>query len=284
MSINKRRSDRIMLTVPLAVHITSEDGTKTQEEARTSVLNRHGARIRIGCHLKGGQVVRMVNMVSRSGADFRVVGPVSPFSDTGGEFGVEYLNHDENIWGIQFPPLREGETAESKALLECRKCHSVALLGVSLVEVEVLETSGILRRDCEHCGTTTSWGHAEKQIAMGGPPDEKVLAEVQAESDAMASRSERRRHRRVALQLPVRIRNYEGVIEMSRSENISKGGFCFSSEKEYEVGEGLMIICPYDKTGQNIEVHGRIVRRRPIEGSRSKVYAVTYALSSQQQR
>ncbi len=278
MSINKRRSDRIMLTVPLSVQGNDEKGGKYQEAARTSVLNRHGARIQTRRHLQSGQTVRLINMVSRAGADFRVVGPVTPFSDSGGEFGVEYINQQENIWGIQFPPLQSGQTAESKALLECRKCHSVALLPMSLVEIEVLESSGILKKDCQHCGATTSWGHAEKQISMSGP-SQSTMAEAEAEA---ASGPERRRHRRVALQLPVRIRNYEGVVEISKSENISKGGFCFTSQKDYEVGEGIMTVCPYNTSGQSIEVRGRIVRRRTLEGSGTKVYAVSYDLSSRQ--
>lgn len=275
MSINKRRSDRIMLTIPLSVQGTDEKGSKYQEEARTSVLNRHGARINTRRHLQSGEAVRLVNMVSRAGADFRVVGPVTPFSDSGGEFGVEYIDHQENIWGIQFPPLQKGQTAESKALMECRKCHSVALLPVSLVEIEVLESSGILKKECQKCGVTTSWGHAEKQIAMGSPSQSAAIAEA-------ASGPERRRHRRVALQLPVRIRNYEGVVEITKSENISKGGFCFTSQKDYEVGEGIMAVCPYNSSGQSIEVRGRIVRRRTLEGSGTKVYAVSYDLSSRQ--
>lgn len=282
MSMNKRRSDRIMLTVPLIVHGTDENGAKYQEEARTSVLNRHGARIRIARRLQGGQKVRMVNALSRNSADFRIVGAVAPFSEAGGEFGVEYLNHVDNIWGIQFPPLRADESAESKALIECRKCHSVLLMPLSLVEIEVLETSGILKKDCPTCGTDTSWGHAEKQIGMGNPAESRAIAEVQRESDAIAQPAERRRHRRVALQLPVRIRDYEGAIEMSKSENISKGGFCFTSNRDYEVGEGLMVVCPYDKTGQNIEVRGRVVRRRPVEGTSTKVYAVAYESSVRQ--
>ncbi len=275
MSINKRRSDRLMLTVPLTVHGKDAGGLLFQDTARTSVLNRHGARIQIARRLASGDVVRVVNMLNRQAADFRIVGPVAPFTEAGGEFGVECLDRRANIWGIQFPPLAEGESAESKALLECRKCHTVALIPLSLVEVEVLETSGILMNVCEHCKVRTQYGYAEKQISMGTPGDAAIVAEVQAEVDAVAA-SERRRHRRVALQLPVRIRDYQGGVEFTKSENISKGGFCFTSNKDYQVGEGLLVVCPYHEAGQSIEVRGRIVRRREVPGSARKIYGVSY--------
>ena len=275
MTTNMRRSDRLMLTVPLTILGTDEHGFRYEDPARTSVLNRHGARIQIGRRLTRGTTIRVVNRLNRRVADFRIVGPVAPFSDAGGEFGVEYVDRDANIWGIQFPPLREGESAESKALLECRKCHSVALLPLSLVEVEVLETSGILTKQCEHCKAEMQFGYAEKQIGMGTPGDAAAVAEVQAEVDAVAS-SERRRHRRIALQLPVRIRDYQGGVEVTKSENISKGGFCFATEKGYEVGEGLLVVCPYNKSGQSIEVRARVVRRIEVPGSPLKIYGVSY--------
>lgn len=278
MTINNRRSDRLMLTVPLTVQGKDEQGFPYQDTARTSVLNRHGARIQIGRRLTSGQIVRVVNMLNRRAADFRIIGPVAPFSEAGGEFGVECVEREANIWGIQFPPLREGETAESKALLECRQCHTVTLVPLSLVEVEVLETSGILTKQCEHCKTFTRFGYAEKQIGMGTPGDATAVAEVQAEVEAVAT-NERRRHRRIALQLPVRIRDYQGGIEITKSENISKGGFCFTTEKDYQVGEGLLVVCPYNEAGQSIEVRGRVVRRRAIPGSNRKIYGVSYDTS-----
>ena len=266
-----------MLTVPLRVRGEDERGMPFRDDARTLILNRHGARIQIMRLLRGGQKVRLSNIVTRREADFRVVGPVAPFTDKGGEFGVEYLNQKDNIWGIQFPPPADEEIGDSKAVLECRQCGTVALLPLSLVEVEVLETSGILTKMCEHCGAQSPWGYTEKQIAMEGPSESALTRKVQADADKVAkSGAERRRHRRVALQLPVRVRNYYGGVEVGRSENISKGGFCFTSEINYQIGEGLMVVCPFDQRGQSIEVRARVVRRHPLEGTPRIVYGIRY--------
>jgi hypothetical protein len=272
MSTEKRRSDRLMLTIPLTIRGQDARGMRFVTDARTVILNRHGASIQTSQPLQGGQTVRIVNLVGRLEADFRVVGPISPLTDQGGEWGVEYVNPKENIWGIQFPPA--AEKVESKALLECRKCHSVALMQLSLVEVQVLETSGIISRPCVNCEIVSPWGIAEKQVAMSSPPEETGMAEeVQPRG---RGGFDQRRNRRIALQLPVLLRDYFGGGEITKTENISKGGFCFVTEKTYQVGEGVVVVCPYDPRGQNIEVRARVVRVREIEGSKRKTYGVRY--------
>jgi hypothetical protein len=276
MGSDKRRSDRLMLTVPLTLSGADSKGAVFKDSARTVTLNRHGARIVSPRLLTSGQTIQITNLVSRREAVFRVVGPLSPHSEKGGEWGVELLDGQENIWGIQFPPPPPGQDAESAALLECRQCHTVALLRVSLVEFEVLGAAGLLTKTCENCQQATPWGHAEKQVAMNAPPDE---AAMMAQAGAAAARGgiDLRRHRRVALQLPVLVRDFSGHVEITKSENVSKGGFCFSSQKDYHVGEGVMVACPYSgRTDQSLEVSAKIVRRQKAEGAGPKIYGVRY--------
>lgn len=275
MTKEKRRSDRILLTIPLSVEGNDAKGRAFQSDAQTLVLNRHGGRIRVNRRLQAGQTVRITNLMGRRSSDFRVVGPVSPFSQQGGEYGVEYLQPGQDIWGIQFPPLRDGEVEKSNALLECRKCGQVKLLPVSLVEVEVLETSGVLSRHCESCGATSQWSHTQKRHAIPEPPEPANEMHGTTVSRSVTG-GERRRFRRVALQLPVRICDYEGGVEITRSENISKGGFCFASETQYQPGQGIMVTCPYHSAGENIEVRARVVNCIETKGNPRKVYGVQF--------
>ena len=53
-----------------------------------------------------------------------------------------------------------------------------------------------------------------------------------------------------------------------------KSGFCFTSQKTYQVGEGLIVACPYNATGRNVERPARVVRRLDLEGPHRKVYGV----------
>lgn len=273
MNPEKRRSDRLMLTIPLSIEGTDTRGNPFKEEGRTITLNRHGARIRVARPLRVGQTLSLANLVSHRQAEFQVVGPVAPVTDRGGEWGVEYQNMKDNIWGIQFPPASDPEGSEPKALLECRDCRSVVLMTLSLVEVEVLETSGILSKPCTYCEQATPWGYTEKQVAMAGPPEE---APMMADAQASARGITQRKHRRISLQLPVQIRDYYGGSEITKTENVSKGGFCFVSERNYLIGGGILVVCPYNPAGQNIETRARIVRRNQVEGTNRKVYGVRY--------
>lgn len=275
MGLNRRRSDRVMLTIHLRLHGKDPAGVRFNEEARTVAINRHGASIQTAQRLAGVTQIRIINQITRQEADFRVVGLVAPVSPQGAQWGVECLNTKVNMWGIQFPPVEEEDhTAESKALVECHKCHTVALMALSLVEVEVLETSGVLSKPCSSCEAVTSWGYAETQLAMGAPP----LPGATGEAEALAATRSRdsRRHRRVALQLPVQVRDYQDKAELTKSENVSKGGFCFSSEKNYLLGQGIMAVCPHNAAGPNIEVPARIVRRQEVVGTSRKIYGVRY--------
>jgi hypothetical protein len=181
MADGKRRSDRIMLTVRLRIVGNDAAGKRFKVDARAITLNRHGARIRTLATLRAGQVLRLIHLVGNSDGEFRVVGPLAPPSENGGEWGVECLNPDHNIWGIKFPPLPDGTSAYAKGLLECHRCHTAAFLRLSIVEVEVLESAGILVMSCETCGIETPWGYAESKLALDCPPSEaRLFAEARA--------------------------------------------------------------------------------------------------------
>lgn len=263
-----------MLSVPLRVEGTDARGEPFEAEGRTVFLNRHGARIHTRAALRGGQTIRLTNLTNRRSGDFRVIGPTAPRSESGGEWGVEAANPQTDLWGIRFPPPTE---SPPRALLACRVCQGMKLEPLSLVEVEVLETAGIFTRSCEDCGKPTPWGYAEKHLTIAAPPAEDAMI---AEGRRVATIPDQRLRRRVALQLPVLIRDYYGGVEIAQTENVSKSGLCFSSEKTYQVGQGVMIICPYDPATSNpIEISAHIVRRELLEGSRRNVYGVRYDAS-----
>ncbi len=267
----RRRSDRLLLTVPIRVEGLNPKGQIFTEETRTLVINRHGARIQLSHLVAPGTVVRIVNISSKRQAEFRVIGPTQPISDQGGEWGVECKDPKGNIWGIDFPPASDDEALAS-GLLGCRRCHHAVLMSISLVEYDVLNTSGLLTRNCENCKEATAWGYSEQQISSVG-----VGGDVEAlpESPAGAG-TKQRAHSRVSLKLPIRVRNYYGAVDFAKTENLSKGGFCFASEKDYEIGEGLQVICPYDPTGHNIEVRARVVRRYGGKAAGRHLYGARY--------
>ena len=290
MAVERRRSDRVLLTVPLRVQGVDLSGDRFECDAQTSDLNRHGAKMRIGRGLPSGQPLHVTNLLNRRHAPFRVTGPVAPVTAKGGDYGVfgpvsteaekhpscglECLDLKVNIWSIRFPKASGAEATEPKGLLACRLCSAVELVPLSMVEVDVLNTAGIFSRFCPSCKTVGPWGYAEQELVKG----DLAGAESSSPPDpaALSARKEQRRHRRAVLQLPTLMRDYFGGVEVTRSENVSKGGICFISEKNYHIGEGLMVACPYDKKSDNIEVQAQIVSRREIGGTHRKIYGVRY--------
>jgi hypothetical protein len=284
MPENKSRSQKVKLSIPLRIHGTDGEGWPYRCEARTVDLNRHGGRIRISRLLAGGETIHVFNLVNRREADFRVAGPVSPLTKEGGVFGVlgpvskdpikrracgiECLDTTMNFWGITFPSAGEREPPPPSALLQCRRCQATAPLNISLVEVDVLETAGILSCPCETCGEVTPWGYARK--------DRKRQPGRESPASDPPHDLRFRRHRHVPLQLPMKIRNYSGDVEITKCKNISKGGLCFISQKHYYTREGVLVACPYNPGGQNIEVEAQIVRQEGIEDTNRKIYGVEF--------
>jgi hypothetical protein len=273
-AVSRRRSERLLLTVPIRVEGVDSSGQKFIENTRTLVINRHGARIQLKRAVGVGAKLKIVNLVGNRDAEFRVVGPTQPMNDQGSEWGVECTDEKRNIWGIDFPPPVVGE-AEGSSLLECRRCHTVALTPLSLVEHDVLATSGLLNKACKSCGEHTTWGYSEKKMAMS-TPGEDTDPSIGKGMESPPPWSQQRAHSRVALRLPIRVRNYYGIEEIAKSENVSKSGLGFVSEKSYEIGEGLRVTCPYDPAGHNIELRARVVRRREMTGTPRNVYGLRY--------
>jgi hypothetical protein len=273
--VEHRRSERLLLTVPIRVEGMNRDGEKFSEETRTIHISRQGARIHLKQVVAPGAVLLISTLLGRRSAMFRVVGPTQPLSAEGGEWGVECQDPNRDIWGIQFPPATPVEST-CMALIECRRCHAVKLSQLSLVEHEVLGISGLLVKPCEACGRSTSWSYKEPSMPFSGDdsgpalPDPESLIEQQPESN-------RRTHNRVALQLPIRVRSFSGTEEFTRTENVSRGGVCFVTDRKYEVGEIVLVTCPFEKTGHNnIEVRSQVVRYREMHGTGRKIYGVCY--------
>jgi hypothetical protein len=272
--VERRRSERLLITVPIRVEGMDRNGEKFSEDTRTLVINRQGARIYLKRSVAAGCVLIITTTVGHRNAKFRVVGPTQPLSGDGGEWGVESQESNCNIWGIGFPPP-SSEDGGCTALLECRRCRAVRIYHLSMVEHEVLGTSGLLVKECEACGRSTSWSYKEPSLPLTGDDAGAALPSPESLAAQQAA-SNRRIHNRVALQLPIRVRSFSGPEEFTRTENVSRGGLCFVTDRNYEIGEVILLTCPFEKSGHNIELRGQVVRCREMQGTGRKIYGVCY--------
>ncbi len=281
MTDSKRRSDRIVLTVPLRIFGADATGREFEKDGRTLTINRHGARIQFHHALNSGQIIRILNLASKQESTFRVIGPVAPYTESGGEWGIENGDPKGNIWGIQFPPMEEEERLEFKALLECKKCRTRAMFPVSLVEVEVLDTAGVIVKPCGRCLGESSWGYAEINLTSRSRSESKSPTNGNGQDTQTP-------HAKPAVlpcnSAPVTalIRDYCGFSEIVRSENVSSTGFSFTSGKDYAAGQGILATCPYDSRSATVESHARIVQRQEGPEVHRKVYVVRYEPGSEE--
>lgn len=278
MENGQRRSLRILLSIPLVLQGMDEDGSPFECPGRTVALNQHGARIQAKHPLRPGQTISVTNQSTGAQTDFRVVGPVAPPFNHVGEWGVECLRADQNIWKIYFPP--PDEKSDARVLLECHNCNALSLQFLSMVEVDVLETAGLLTKACVPCGKSTLWGYPPQSYEAAAQVDAKRAgAANDAGSGWVINR--RKRFRKLA-QLPVRVRDYFGQIEMAQTENISPDGFCFSALREYYVGQGIVVTCPFDATLRKQEARARIVHIGQESRPERFVYGVRYDQAERQ--
>jgi hypothetical protein len=273
----RRRSNRLTLTIPLRVEVRDASGQTLECAGRATTLNRHGARIQLAQPLDCGQVVRVRSPIGHYEADFRVVEHIGSPGEQNGEYGVECLSHVENFWGIEFPDSNNNEPADAKVLLECRMCHTIALQPLRLTEVEALWTMGIVGKPCHNCATDTPWRYADVRV----PPNqmaELARSSIKARANRITPRMEtsERDHRRVLMQVRLGVRDAQGNLEVTNTDNTSQSGFCFTSEKTYVPGESVMVGFPYDPTTEKTELRARIVREQIVKGAVRKIYGAMF--------
>ncbi len=98
-----RRTERILLRIPIAVLGKGAGGKPFREKTHTLVINRHGASILMKHELQPGDRVEITNLQNQRSAPFRVVGKVGNPLGEGPEWAVECLDPKVSFWDIFFP-------------------------------------------------------------------------------------------------------------------------------------------------------------------------------------
>jgi hypothetical protein len=106
----RRRTLRVSLTVPLAVHGENEAGEKYCVRTTTQAVNKNGALLCLQEPVVLGQSLLLVNETSNRTVEGRVV-YIKHDRDGKTYVGVEFSQTDSNFWHMTFPipgarPLR----------------------------------------------------------------------------------------------------------------------------------------------------------------------------------
>jgi hypothetical protein len=99
----RRRSMRVLLSVPIHVIGKDKESQDFVEETRTLVVNAHGALISLGARVSPGQQVTVSNKSTSMSLECRVV---HLGNATAGKVqtGIEFVEPCGSFWQIDFPP------------------------------------------------------------------------------------------------------------------------------------------------------------------------------------
>ncbi len=147
--------------------------------------------------------------------------------------GLECMDRDRNIGGIKFPPA---EARDPYVPLECRACHSQDSWPATLLEREVLASTGIIALNCVHCGKATYWTYVDPQQ---GPEAFTQAEAVSPPPRVLPVKKFIERRKRLAMKLPILVRTQKGEEELGRTENLTSAGLAgkTSNRKRWFVGE-----------------------------------------------
>jgi hypothetical protein len=101
---NQRRSQRILLSVPLRVSGKRTNGTPFVEHAKTLIVNAHGALLQLQEPVWEGQMLSVRNVTTGEEIPCKVV-DLSPVANGVSEIGVEFAQPNAHFWRVSFPPV-----------------------------------------------------------------------------------------------------------------------------------------------------------------------------------
>jgi hypothetical protein len=277
----KRNTERILLKFPIRVTAFGGSAGDFSEETYTVEINRAGARIALQHPVAPNDTIRIVNLENLREADFRVIGPSRLVAAGLADWGVECLEADRNLWDIKFSPPLETRDNPAGALLKCGDCGAQSFCTLRDWEFGILE-SGPLQRFCQNCGGPTTWHYADVNHHVGDvrPPESPPVPVATSPPVPPGTWERQRAHKRLALKLPVLVRDPQGEQEISKTENISKGGLAVSLGLKLEVGDVVTVCCPYTAGGQNLEQKAEVRNRVTFFIGERWIYGMCYIVAA----
>ena len=243
--------------VQLPVEVIGADlfGQQFFEQTQTVTIHRNGVSILLANKLGPDSEVVVRNPETNEEAIAFVVGQTAD-EDTGHVYGLAFLDASANLWHVQFPSAE----AARKVHLVCSGCHSVCSLSLSDIELEIFEAARELTRSCSTCNSFMTWKETGREVMEKKPvnPSERNAIPKVIETPVVSPLEERRMNRRARMKTSACVR-FSGVEVVVACEDISKGGFRFTSRKEFPQGTRVEAAVPYTKSSTNIFTSASII-------------------------
>ncbi len=272
----RRSSDRVSLFSAIRVRGNDAAGEAFSVEAKTVLVTQHGAAIIINRDLASNQHVNVRCYGMETEAEARVVGRIEKRPE-GHLYGVQFLDPAMNPWNIQFPAGGPAAEAVGRLLLQCGDCQRRELVYLDEMELEVFGANQGLSRFCSNCQCVRTWKATPLEVHEE-PGTAAAPAEAAESMAGIVPRTRNdRKYVRVRMKLKACIRHPELGEEVVECEDVSKGGICFLSGKQYARGAQIEAAVPFLAGQANIFTRARIANVRPVpDGKGLTKYGVSY--------
>lgn len=272
MDENKHSSGRIQMAVPIRIRGMSSQNKFFDEQTETKLVSENGVITRLRNQIELETEVHLANLKNSLGGTFRVVWVNTHEQDGFHPVGLEALDLEGALWEIALPPGPSNPNAVlARTWLRCRRCQEKVLSAVPEAEEEFLSEGFIVARHCERCKSTTPWEYTqegEPEMIVEPTPQESVAEPVDAEEKQR--REDLRKKGRAPLKMPIKVirHKYGTTLEdICETANISRNGVLFLSTQNYDVGETVKVIYPYQEEDLTIPVPARVIRAKHVAGS-----------------
>ncbi len=269
-----RRSDRVLLKIPLDVSGIDLKGNSFTERTQTRVINRNGASFVLHHSLQPDAPMTVKNVQTGQSAKFRARQVNQDLPGGLREWGVECIDPAApHFWGISFPEPVAEEKAVG-AVLECAVCRYREMTGLTLSEYRSTVGKASFPRLCLWCGKETDW-----IFAVIEDIEEPVFPGSESEAPAVSplTGAEKRGTERRIVKMPILIRHNDGREELTITENLSKSGVSCAANLELEVGDRVSLTLESNEGSGRAESRAQIRWRRGLGEKRGFLYGMMFA-------
>jgi PilZ domain-containing protein len=100
---NRRRSQRVLMKIPVRVSLQAGNAALSEEETHTLAVSAHGALLAVSAPLYRGQRLTLLNPQTKDSLEC-VVAHIDRFPDEQVKVGIEFLLPNPTFWHVAFPP------------------------------------------------------------------------------------------------------------------------------------------------------------------------------------
>ena len=249
-SVSKRRSDRVVVAIPIDLSATDMKGSRFTESCVTEMVSLHGASVALPRRASPDHPVTIRRRSLDVEVPARILGQlgIRPGLHI---YGIAFTVDAPDFWGIRFPPINQSDDLMAKTLLRCSECGKRLIFTLNDIEFRVFAANQRLTFGCETCGHNVAWIPVPAEVGS-------------TETHAGPGGLQNRKHTRTKMRAMACIQETGRPDDIVDVLDISRGGVSFRGTRPYEVNSWIQFAVPYTPDAANIFVSGRIAWRKDL--------------------